>query len=124
MSLVTRKHLALICAVGASTYLAACGDSNSEPDARIANTFDAAGPDAAPPDAKPPDQPVSGTVAVVDIDLVNLLGPAHLTGSAVAVSFTDPDSDKGKQSVFCTTGPCELGTSPVGKCVVHVYDVT
>jgi len=117
MSLVTRKYIALFCAVGACTYVAACGDSNSEPDARIPNEFDAAGPDAGP-DAAPPDATIlSGTLAVIDTATTNVaadLPPS--SGAVISVSFTDPKQDTG--SVVVNTG------QPGCKVIVYDLDAT
>jgi len=85
MSLVTRKYIALFCAVGASAYLAACGDSNSAPDARIPNEFDAnvPVPDAGPPDATPA---FAGSIAVNEIAVQG--HPEFGQGLQIAASFT------------------------------------
>jgi hypothetical protein len=107
MRFIGTKFIALMCAACATASFAACGDNDSQPDARVPTEFDGATPGA--PDAGP----VSGTIAVLDLRVTNNLGPLQLAGGAIAVSFSRPSEDKGDEVV---------NTGLVG-CVVTVYDL-
>jgi hypothetical protein len=92
---VNKKMTALICATSAAAFLAACDDSDDEPDARPPQVFDAGGPDGTPADGGPADGGLDaapfypGTVSVQEVRFANpALAPA---GQGVQISITFED---------------------------------